>query len=130
MQINGISSESVMNSYNSAQNKVNGDFADKLAKATSEAATGSKDAKADAKLKDTCQQMEAVFINMLLTCMRTTVPKDSLLGDSSAEETMQSLADSETSKNMAKAGGMGLADMLYRQLSSTVVSNPKSQAPR
>jgi flagellar protein FlgJ len=118
-----------MNSFNSAQNKANSDFTDKLAKATS-AAAGSKDAKADAKLKDTCQQMEAVFLNMLLTCMRTTVPKDSLLGDSSAEETMQSMADNETSKNMAKAGGMGLADLLYRQLSSTVVSNPKSQAPR
>ena len=106
-------------------------FADRLDKAvkvaeqpktTATASTGE-----DAKLKATCQEMEAVFLNMMLTRMRATVPKGNLLGNSSGEQMMTSLLDTELTKNMAQAGGMGLADMLYRQLSKTTV---KSQATR
>lgn len=70
----------------------------------------------DAKLKATCKEMEAVFLNMMLTRMRATVPKGNLLGNSSEEQMLTSLLDTELTKNMAQAGGMGLADMLYRQL--------------
>ena len=75
----------------------------------------------DTKLKAACQEMEAVFLNMMLTRMRASVPKTKLMGDTSGEETMQSLLDTELTKNMAQAGGMGLADMLYRQLSKSSV---------
>ncbi|HWQ62018.1 MAG TPA: rod-binding protein [Negativicutes bacterium] len=89
------------------------------------------DAKQDAKLKAACTDMEAVFINMLLTEMRKSVPKGGLIPTSNQEEIMRSLLDSELSKNMAHAGGTGLAEMLYRQLSpKETVSNSKSQAPR
>lgn len=75
----------------------------------------------EAKLKAACQEMEAVFLNMMLTRMRASVPKTKLMGDTAGEETMQSLLDTELTKNMAQAGGMGLADMLYRQLSKSSV---------
>lgn len=97
-----------------------------------------KDAKEDAKLKAACTEMEAVFLNLLLTQMRRTIPKNSLSGESSQQEMMRSMLDSEMTKNMAKAGGTGLADMLYRQLTLTShtpnasnISNTskKSQAP-
>ncbi len=89
------------------------------------------DAKQDAKLKAACTEMEAVFLNLLLTEMRKSVPKGGLVATSSQEEIMRSLLDSELAKNMAHAGGTGLADMLYRQLSpASAASNNKSQAPR
>lgn len=100
-----------------------------------------KDAKEDAKLKAACTEMEAVFLNLLLTQMRRTVPKNSLSGESSQQEMMRSMLDSEMTKDMAKAGGTGLADMLYRQLtltshtpnasniSNTSNTSKKSQAP-
>ncbi|MDU4960912.1 MAG: rod-binding protein [Sporomusaceae bacterium] len=69
----------------------------------------------DKKLKAACRDMEAVFLNLLLSRMRATVPKNDLTG-SKQEEIVQSLLDSELTKNMAGAGGAGLADMLYRQL--------------
>lgn len=81
----------------------------------------------DAKLKAACKEMEAVFLNMMLTRMRATVPKGNLLGNSSEEQMLTSLLDTELTKNMAQAGGMGLADMLYRQLNKSVV---KGQAVR
>ena len=110
-------------------------FADRLEKAvqtseqskTTAAATSTMSAAEEAKLKATCQDMEAVFLNMMMTRMRATVPKDGLLGNSQAEQMLTSMLDTELTKNMAKAGGMGLADMLYRQLSKTTV---KSQATR
>ena len=77
----------------------------------------------DAKLKTACQEMEAVFLNMMLTKMRASVPKTNLMGDNSQEEMMQSLLDTELTKNMAQAGGMGLANMLYRQLSKNAVKS-------
>lgn len=81
----------------------------------------------DAKLKAACKDMEAVFLNLMLSKMRATVPKSDLLGNRSQEDMMTSLLDTELTKNMSQAGGMGLADMLYRQLSKPTV---KSQAAR
>lgn len=78
----------------------------------------------DKKMKAACRDMEAVFLNMLLTRMRATVPKNTLTGDSSKQDIMQSMLDSELTQNMAKAGGTGLADLLYRQLQQTSPSSP------
>jgi peptidoglycan hydrolase FlgJ len=87
----------------------------------------------DAKLKAACTDFEAVFINMMLSQMRKTVPKNGLLPQTSAQDIMQSMLDTEMTKNMAHAGGIGLADMLYRQLTlpNSAVNIPnKGQAPR
>jgi len=76
------------------------------------------DPKADDKLKAACKGFEAIFLNMMLTEMRQTVPKDSLMGESDNQQDItQSMLDSEMTKNMSQSGGVGLADMLYRQLS-------------
>jgi flagellar protein FlgJ len=87
--------------------------------------------KQDAKLKAACAEMEALFLNLLLSEMRKTVPKGGLTGGGSQEEIVRSLLDSEMTKNMARAGGVGLAEMLYRQLSPAgAAGTNKGQAPR
>lgn len=73
----------------------------------------------DKKLKAACRDMEAVFLNILLSRMRATVPKSDLTG-SKQEELLQSMLDTELTQNMARAGGSGLADMLYKQLTQPV----------
>jgi len=125
MQISAMSTNSVMNSVNLAQTKDlgNSDFAQHLASAT-EKAQADKD---DVKLKATCKDMEAVFLNIMLTDMRKTVQKSKLFDDSK-EEVMTSMLDGEMTKNMANAGGMGLADMLYRQLRMTAQASKNPQA--
>lgn len=95
--------------------------------AVGKTAESSATAAEDAKLRAACQDMEAVFLNLMLSRLRDTVPKDGLLGNSKEEQMMTSMLDTELTKNMAKAGGMGLADMLYRQLSKPT---GKSQADK
>jgi peptidoglycan hydrolase FlgJ len=68
------------------------------------------------KLRGACQDFEAVFLNMMLQSMRATVPKSDFFGRNSGEEIFKGMLDEETTKNMAKAGGVGLADVLYKQL--------------
>ena len=85
--------------------------------------TGDKAAD-DAKLKKACQEMEAVFLNMLLKSMRATVPKSESNGSGMQSDTMQSMFDMEMTRNMAAAGGTGLADMMYRNLTRVAAANP------
>ena len=125
MQISGMSATSVMNNPSLVQAK-DGDkseFAAHLATAA-EKAQAEKD---DTKLKKTCQDMEAMFLNMMMADMRKTVQKSKLVDDSK-EDIMTSMLDGEMTKNMAKAGGMGLADMLYRQLRMTAQNEKNPQA--
>lgn len=125
MQISGIGSVSMINNVSSVQNKTTGEFAEHLERAAEKA----QESKDDAKLKETCKDMEAMFLNMLMTNMRNTVQKSSLV-DTSQEDIMTSMLDTEMTKNMANAGGVGLADMLYRQLSITASATKKNQAPK
>ncbi len=72
----------------------------------------------DRALKEACQQFEAVFLAKLLDKMRDTVPEDPLLGDSRAHDVYYSMLDWELAQQMARTQGVGLAEMLYRQLSA------------
>ena len=87
-------------------------------------ANGNK-AEDDAKLKKACQEMESVFLNMLLKTMRATVPKSELGGNTQQTETMQSMMDMEMTRNMAAAGGTGIAAMMYRNLKNPGVAQPQ-----
>ena len=75
-----------------------------------------KQAAEDKKLQKVCRDMETMFINMLLTSMRSTVQDGGLVEKSSGEKIMQSMFDQELSAKMSTAGGIGIADMLHRQL--------------
>lgn len=72
----------------------------------------------DEKLKETCQDFESIFLNMLLGTMRKTIPDGGLVEKSNATSTFETMLDEEYAKSMAKAGGIGLADVLYKQLIS------------
>ncbi len=70
----------------------------------------------DKKLKDACEQFEALFLDLMLKEMRKTVPKDSLFGDSNEDQILQSMRYTALTKKLAACGGVGLADMMYRQI--------------
>lgn len=127
MQINGLGAGIKLKAAGAADStQVTEAFAAKMEKA----AASIQDDKEKAKLKEVCKDMEAVYLNLMLSKMRATVPKSKLMGDSSQEEMFRSLLDSEMTKNLAKAGGIGLADMLYRQLTIEAETQNKSQAPK
>lgn len=80
-------------------------------------ATASVGARTDAELRKACEELESVFLEQLLKEMRRTVPKDDLFSGGRGEDVFQSMFDQEIAKKMAGRGGIGLAEILVRQLS-------------
>jgi flagellar protein FlgJ len=69
-------------------------------------------------LKTAATQFEAMFVNMMMKSMREATPQDGLL-DNPQSKMFTSMLDQQTSQNIAKKG-MGLADVLVRQLAKTL----------
>ena len=80
------------------------------------------------ELRDTCEGFEAIFLQKMWEQMRKTVPKEGYL-HSKDEEMYQSMFDVELCKKMTTAGGIGLADMLYEQLSQKLVDTGRTTSP-
>jgi flagellar protein FlgJ len=70
----------------------------------------------DKALKTACQEFESVFLNMMLSTMRKTIPESDLVEKSQGTEMFESMLDEEYSKTLSKSGGIGLADMMFKQL--------------
>lgn len=68
------------------------------------------------ELKEACNQFEEYFLNQLMKEMRTTVDKSSLVNKGQAEEMFTEMLDQELTKGSVKAGGIGISDMLFKQL--------------
>ncbi|MDR2054673.1 MAG: rod-binding protein [Desulfovibrio sp.] len=79
------------------------------------------------KLREACEGFESVFIQKMWQEMRKTVPQGGLL-HSREEKFWQDMYDQELAKKMTSAGGIGLADMMYQQLSQNLVSATRSVA--
>ena len=111
-------------SYDSARTAAEAShFADELKNAqnnlrsTSVSSTdAAKAAAQDKKLRQACEGFEEMFMEIMYKQMRDTVPEDSLFGSSNADKILESMRDSEFMKQAAASGGIGLADMLYRQM--------------
>ena len=70
-----------------------------------------------AALKQAAQQFEALFTQMMLKSMRDALPGDSTLG--SQGDFYTSLYDQQLSTTLASGKGMGLADLLVKQLAQS-----------
>jgi flagellar protein FlgJ len=70
----------------------------------------------DSRINGVCNDMEALFINHMLSEMRKTVTKSGLTDGGRAEEVYTSLMDAELAKDLAHRGALGLSSMLREQL--------------
>ena len=66
-------------------------------------------------IRKTAEQFEAYFIQQMMKTMRESIEKSDLV-DGGNMDMYQDLMDKEVSLSMAKRGGMGMADMLERQM--------------
>ncbi|NLT94385.1 MAG: flagellar biosynthesis protein FlgJ [Clostridia bacterium] len=73
-----------------------------------------------AKLMEACQQFESIFIHQMISQMRATIPEGGLLEKSTGEEIFQDMLDQQYAENISKAGGIGLAKILYDQLAPRI----------
>lgn len=69
-----------------------------------------------AALKEAATQFEAMFINMMMKSMREATPQEGIM-DNQQSKMFTGMLDQQLSQNLAKRG-MGLADVLTRQLTS------------
>lgn len=78
----------------------------------------SKKQREDAKLKDSVQQYEQVFLKQLFAEMRKTIPKTNMMGGESnkEQEMFEGMLDEERAKAWSQSGGIGLASVMYEQL--------------
>lgn len=79
------------------------------------------------RLKDACKDFEAMFLTNMLKAMRKTIQKSDLFGSDSGEETFQEMMDVETGKAASKNSSMGIADVLYRQLTAELAAKVEVQ---
>ncbi|MEC5217533.1 flagellar protein FlgJ [Actimicrobium sp. GrIS 1.19] len=77
-------------------------------------------------IKATAKQFEALFMNMVMKSMRDATPQDGVF-DSNETKTYTAMLDQKMSENLAKRG-VGLADVLFRQLSAVSATPPAGPA--
>lgn len=76
------------------------------------------------RLHDAAQQLEGVFLQMVMSAMQDTVPKDSIFGkESASESTWQDMLTNQRSQAIAQQGSFGVAKVLEEQLRSQVLGN-------
>ena len=79
-------------------------------------------------LKDAAREFETLFLDMMMKSMRTAAAGKSML-DNEGTRVFTGLLDHEFSRKLADQGGLGLADMLLKQLSKLVPPTPYADAP-
>ncbi len=70
------------------------------------------------KLMDACRDMESLFVSKMLKEMRNSVQKNEWLHGGQAEEIFEDMLYDEYSKEISKNSNLGIAAMLYRELSA------------
>jgi len=72
----------------------------------------------EAQLRKACEGFESYFLQIMFREMRkTSLNTGGAFAKSNAEEIFEDMLYEEYSKAAAMKGGVGLADMMYRQLS-------------
>jgi flagellar protein FlgJ len=67
-------------------------------------------------LNEVAKQFESVFVSMMMKAMRNTLPKDGMFASNELEN-YQEMFDQQLSLDLSRKGGLGLADLISRQLS-------------
>jgi flagellar protein FlgJ len=70
------------------------------------------------KLRQACRDFESILTQQMMQQMRQTVPENSLFSGGRAEEIYTSMMDGEMAKTFAQGRGLGLSEVMYRQLSA------------
>ena len=80
-------------------------------------ATGAASAaKQNDKAHQTAQDFEASFLSQMLETMTSGLKTDGMFGGGPGEGMFRSMLNQEYAKSMAKSGGIGVADAVYREM--------------
>lgn len=84
---------------------------------------GAMETKDDAELMEACQEVESYFLSTIFKQMKASIQSDNpLIEKGEYEETFEDMLTDAQVDGMMGAGGVGLAEMMYKQLSRETVS--------
>lgn len=70
----------------------------------------------DAKAREIAQEFEAFFISTMLETMSSSLEVDPVFGGGHGEQVYRSMLNDEYGRTFARAGGIGIADSVYREI--------------
>ena len=70
----------------------------------------------DKAARETAENFEAVFLSQMLRPMFDTLKTDGIMGGGKAEGMYRDMMVDEVGKSIAKSGGIGIADSIYREI--------------
>lgn len=109
MDVSGINNNIISTNIESAKKQaLDSNFENILKKAYDD-----KDKK---ELKKVCQQFEQMFMGMMLKQMRASIPKADSSENKFAQQTFQDMLDDKYTEEASSGKGIGLSDMLYKNL--------------
>ena len=74
------------------------------------------------RLRQSCREFEAIYIQEMYKAMRKTVPESDLLPDSTANTLYRDLLDMELARATAAGDGTGIGQAMYEQLKDTLAA--------
>ena len=95
----------------------NSDFLINIAKAESSKNSLKNGPKSQHEIQKAAQDFEAVLLNMVIKAMWKTIPESGLFEKNNSTQIYEGLMHSSLSEEIAGNGGMGIAKVLYQQLS-------------
>lgn len=77
------------------------------------------------KLRNSCREFEAIYINEMYKAMRKTVPDSGLFKKDMANTLYQEMIDMQMARETASGDGMGIGKAMYEQLKKQSSPNKK-----
>jgi len=71
------------------------------------------------KARETAESFEAVFLSQILKSMSIGLKSDGPFGGGHSEEIFQDVLNEEIANQIARNGGIGLSDSVYREILKT-----------
>lgn len=73
-----------------------------------------------AKLKDVCQEFEAIYLNEMYKAARKNIPESGLVEKSNGEKVFEEMLNMEQSRQVSASSSLGLADAMYKQMAGMI----------
>jgi peptidoglycan hydrolase FlgJ len=71
------------------------------------------------RLKEACEEFEAILVQKMLESMRATVPEGGLLKKDSAQKIFEGMFDQQIARDIAQNGSFGLASTVLQSVATT-----------
>jgi Rod binding domain-containing protein len=88
------------------------------------------DDNAKLKLQRVVKDFEAILVGHMLKSMRGTLEEGGMFGDSFGGDMLSGMFDSELAKHVSQHSALGLAEMMYRQITGEKLPRTSTQNPQ